>query len=224
MEKLKNKYPTLKELLQCTTEGRAILLSDKTVELPRLSKAFLARTIIEFELQSKKALKDRVTGDTLVKWAEEVVELFPKESSDIYYVKGSCVGKYLAASGLLANRLITQRAKLKKIEKGEPKLKKRKTTSGYHQLSAATAEPISLDDSGLEVSPESCVQWLQHWSEPLQLAKEKWNHCYWLRHGKEGLLTKITVEEYCSKFLALNGPGGYTLVSFAFIAVIMVIL
>lgn len=68
------KHATLQELLETSTEGRAILKSDRSLELERSSKLFISHVIIEYELGKRNNLKARVTRDVLEKWAEKIVE------------------------------------------------------------------------------------------------------------------------------------------------------
>jgi hypothetical protein len=219
----KDNIINLRNLLGSDTTGKELIKKSETGQnlCPR-DRACIVKLVVEKELKSLQKIGNTIRKDVWIKWADEVVKLFPKETSSIYYVPYNVVeGRVTQASGLIHNRLITHRRSL-----GSDR-KRRASSSSSSESSDSGCQSNKSDNDGAKRNrplPDTLIQasssdsdkdldidWLKGSSSPEETVNVKWQNTF---HQRNKLLASLPYEEYFNTFPALLLPTGYQLVSF----------
>lgn len=138
-------------------------------------------------------------------------------------------GRAVQASGLIHNRLIHVRRKLRcgdnrkrrrssegnSSEGGESTGSSKKLTKPNREKSRLRPLPVSFEhqppaiNDDLDDQVEECLEWLK-FSSPVFLVEEKWKRTF---QERKQILTEKELNGYIDLFPALQAPWGYKLVS-----------
>lgn len=212
---------TLRGLLSQTAVGLSLL---KKKTLTERDQGKLCDIIVQHVLP-KENISAAISGETWVKWAEEIVKIFPEESADVYYKRHG----EKPASGKLLCRLISVR----KGERGSTEKKRGGSDTSSPQRftqrpKAKRPKPSSCsglcdDEPGTSTVPDevkTALQWLSVAASPWDAVLTRWDLTHTYRIERVRSDSSETTEEYFSKYPALQQPNGYELVSFIHIGIV----
>lgn len=214
----------LRRLIELSHKSRHLLHKKKEEPLTTPDRVILAKLIVDVELSLRPDKSEGGFGairkDVWLKWAEEIVALWPEEDPKVYYVPYTFQdGRSHQAKGLLQFRYQTVRKSYVGERRGSQIRKRSKqSSSGTPPPSSPAAakrhavppqEPEPPRDE-LDETPEDCVAWLRGSSSPPYLVEEKWRCSFSCR---KALLENSSFIDYLEAFPAVLLGDGHRLVS-----------
>ncbi|XP_025831099.1 uncharacterized protein LOC108738441 isoform X2 [Agrilus planipennis] len=181
-------YKTVSRLIETTDEGKIIKASYGR------DKDFLRNKLAELVIKSELSrMKDaRISSARFMQLANEINDIFPHESPEIYYVPYvNNKGKPKAARGKLFSAYCYLRKHYKK----------------YGLIPSSNKNIISsLREQN--TPEEEAIQWLKNNIEPFTEVKERWKSTF---QSRTVLQKTYSIFEYFKAFPCLKLPLGFTL-------------
>ena len=146
----------------------------------------LVRIIVDYLIESN----ERYKNDDFDQIAENIVNLFPRETKGIYYIPPNLVKKM--SNGKLVDRYRNVRRVITSATKKQ------------EEVEASKAEESQVDSA-----VKADILWLSHNSEPWAQVIEKWNSTYVAR--KDDLIEGENLKSLFQKWPCLSGPLGWQL-------------
>lgn len=205
-------------MLNSSLEGKGLLNLNKNVPLENVSRINLVRLICTYIL--KNGPSDCVTAKIYIKWAQEIVRIFPQEKITVYF-HNKIFTCPQGVKNRLAGKLPDQIHNLKKRYRDFGLIPKRRKIScekdngdsnNSSRLLLNLRLPEAIETPGdLSDDDDDNILWLQNSSDPWVTVEAKWKETTLIRLTK--IISNKTIDDYFRMFPALQKPLGYVLVS-----------